>query len=87
MIDRVDFESPVEIKIDQKTLSDSHIRFVAEPWENGFGHTVGNALRRVLLSSMEGVAVTSIRIEDGALTYTEPKITPEQVEEFKQAPY
>ena len=63
MIDRVDFESPVEIKIDQKTLSDSHVRFVAEPWENGYGHTVGNALRRVLLSSMEGVAVTNIRIE------------------------
>ena len=63
MIDRVDFESPVEIKIDQKTKSDSHIRFVAEPWENGYGHTVGNALRRVLLSSMEGVAVTNIRID------------------------
>ena len=38
-------------------------KFVVEPLEKGFGTTVGNALRRVLLSSLEGAAVTSIRIE------------------------
>ena len=41
-------------------------RFVVEPLERGFGNTLGNSLRRVLLSSLEGVAVTSIKI-DGVL--------------------
>ncbi|MBR0458283.1 MAG: DNA-directed RNA polymerase subunit alpha [Victivallales bacterium] len=57
------FEHPVEIKIEEETHTDSHVSFVTEPWENGYGHTIGTALRRVLLSSMEGVAVTNIKIE------------------------
>lgn len=40
----------------------NHVTFIAEPFENGFGHTLGNSLRRVLLSSLEGAAVTYIRI-------------------------
>lgn len=63
MIGKEGFECPVEIKIDESTHTDGYVRFVAEPWENGYGCTVGNALRRVLLSSMEGVAVTSIKID------------------------
>ena len=46
--------------------NDRYAKFIAEPWVNGFGHTLGNALRRVLMSSMEGVAVSSLKI-DGVL--------------------
>lgn len=54
---------PQKLHVDDKTLTDSYSKFVAEPYERGYGHTVGNALRRVLLSSLEGTAVTAVRIE------------------------
>ncbi len=63
MIGKEGVDYPVEIKADTLTQTDSYVRFEAGPWENGYGHTIGNALRRVLLSSMEGVAVTSIKID------------------------
>lgn len=56
---------PQKLAVDEKTMSESYAKFVAEPYERGYGHTVGNALRRVLLSSLEGAAVTGVRI-DGA---------------------
>ena len=46
--------------------TENYAKFVAEPFETGYGHTVGNSLRRVLLSSLEGAAITSIKI-DGAM--------------------
>ena len=63
MLGNEGIEQPIEIKIDEETHTDSYIHITAEPWESGYGHTIGNALRRVLLSSMEGVAVTSIKID------------------------
>lgn len=57
------FELPSQVKIDQETASDTYARFTVEPFERGFGTTIGNGLRRVLLSSIEGTAVTSVRIE------------------------
>jgi len=57
------FELPVRVVCDQETRTDRYARFVAEPFERGFGVTVGNSLRRVLLSSLEGAAVTSAKIE------------------------
>ncbi|MBP1582483.1 MAG: DNA-directed RNA polymerase subunit alpha [Victivallales bacterium] len=57
------FQLPQKIEMDETTATDRYAKFIAEPWENGYGHTIGNALRRVLLSSMEGVAVSSVRIE------------------------
>ncbi|MBI3547749.1 MAG: DNA-directed RNA polymerase subunit alpha [Elusimicrobia bacterium] len=54
---------PQKLHVDEKTLSDGYAKFVAEPYERGYGHTVGNSLRRVLLSSLEGAAVTAVRIE------------------------
>ena len=57
------FEMPNHLVKDQKTSTDTYARFVAEPFESGFGHTIGNSLRRVLLSSLEGAAITSVRIE------------------------
>jgi len=54
---------PASIKVDESTATATYARFTAEPWESGFGHTLGNALRRVLLSSLEGCAVASVRID------------------------
>ena len=48
---------------DEGSATSTYAKYVAEPFETGFGHTVGNALRRVLLSSIEGAAISSIRIE------------------------
>lgn len=57
------FELPTSILVDQETLTSCYGRFVAEPFERGFGITIGNSLRRVLLSSLEGAAPTRIKIE------------------------
>ena len=60
---------PQKLSVDEKTMSDDYAKFVAEPYERGYGHTVGNALRRVLLSSLEGAAVTAVRIEKATHEY------------------
>jgi DNA-directed RNA polymerase subunit alpha len=54
---------PKRIDVDRATRTNCYGRFTAEPFERGFGTTVGNALRRVLLSSLEGAAVISVQIE------------------------
>jgi DNA-directed RNA polymerase subunit alpha len=54
------------LTLDEKTATPTYGRFIAEPFERGYGHTIGNALRRILLSSLEGSAVTAVRIK-GAL--------------------
>ncbi len=60
------FQFPEKIAFDEETLTDTYGRLVAEPLERGYGTTIGNALRRVLLSSIEGAAITQVRIA-GAL--------------------
>ena len=60
------FELPSMVDVDRDSLTKNFGRFTIEPFEKGFGHTIGNGLRRVLLSSIEGTAVTSVRI-DGVL--------------------
>lgn len=57
---------PRGVDIDPRTKSDTYGKFVCEPLERGFGITIGNSLRRILLSSLQGAAVTQVRIE-GAL--------------------
>jgi len=57
------FELPNKIKVDESSKKDTFARFIAEPFERGFGHTVGNALRRILLSSLESPAIVSVKIE------------------------
>ena len=57
------FELPKRLVKDEGSATSTYAKYVAEPFETGFGHTVGNALRRVLLSSIEGAAISSIRIE------------------------
>lgn len=58
------FELPTKVVCDEATRSENYARFVVEPFERGFGTTIGNSLRRVLLSSLEGAAITSLRIEN-----------------------
>ncbi|OQX88412.1 MAG: DNA-directed RNA polymerase subunit alpha [Candidatus Omnitrophica bacterium 4484_70.2] len=58
-----DFQFPKRINIDEKTYTSFYGKFTAEPLERGYGITLGNALRRVLLSSIEGAAVTNVKIE------------------------
>ncbi|MEE9613670.1 MAG: DNA-directed RNA polymerase subunit alpha [Thermodesulfobacteriota bacterium] len=57
---------PKKLEVDRDTLTDTYGKFVAEPMERGFGLTVGNSLRRILLSSLRGAAITSVRF-DGVL--------------------
>ena len=67
--DHVKYKSlllPKKIEVDEKSLTDKYGRFVIAPLERGFGLTLGNALRRVLLSSLPGAAVTAVRL-NGAL--------------------
>ncbi|HXE80026.1 MAG TPA: DNA-directed RNA polymerase subunit alpha [Vicinamibacterales bacterium] len=60
------FQRPKRLEVERETLTDRFGRFYAQPFERGFGTTVGNALRRVLLSSIEGAAITAVKI-DGVL--------------------
>ena len=53
---------PKTLVKDEHKATDTYARFIAEPFEAGYGHTVGNSLRRVLLSSLEGAAITSVKI-------------------------
>ena len=54
---------PKSLTKDEDTATPMYAKFIAEPFEAGYGHTVGNSLRRVLLSSLEGAAITSVKIE------------------------
>jgi len=57
------FELPSQVRMDRETATQQYGRFVVEPFEKGFGATIGNGLRRVLLSSIEGTAVTWVKID------------------------
>jgi DNA-directed RNA polymerase subunit alpha len=57
------FQKPKRLEVDRESLTDHYGRFYAQPFERGFATTVGNALRRVLLSSIEGAAITAVRVE------------------------
>jgi DNA-directed RNA polymerase subunit alpha len=57
------FQMPRRLAADAETLTERYGRFSAQPFERGFGTTVGNSLRRALLSSIEGAAITAVKIE------------------------
>ncbi len=63
-------ELPGTLDVDRDSLTPTYGRFVAEPFERGFGHSVGNSLRRVLLSSLMGSAVTQIKIRGAQHEFT-----------------
>jgi DNA-directed RNA polymerase alpha subunit len=54
---------PKRLEIDEKSLTPTYGKFFAEPFERGYGTTIGNAMRRVLLSSLEGAAIVAVRIK------------------------
>lgn len=56
------FEMPKSLVKDETTSTETYAKFIAEPFESGYGHTIGNSLRRVLLSSLEGAAITAVKI-------------------------
>ena len=58
-----EFELPTRVVCDEKSMTATYSRFIAEPFERGFGSTIGNGLRRILLSSIEGSGVTSALIQ------------------------
>lgn len=58
-----DLIRPKQLQVEKETLSDTYGKFFAEPFERGFGTTLGNSLRRILLSSLQGAAITSVRIK------------------------
>lgn len=60
------FQKPKRLVANTDTLTDRYGMFTAQPFERGFGTTIGNSLRRVLLSSIEGAAITAVRIEGAA---------------------
>ena len=64
------FEIPNRLVKDEDTSTDTYAKFTAEPFEAGYGHTIGNSLRRVLLSSLEGAAITSVRITGAQHEFT-----------------
>jgi DNA-directed RNA polymerase subunit alpha len=70
MADVPQIAMPVKVEVDQETATPTYARFISEPWEKGYGNTTGNALRRILLSSMEGVAVTTLRVDGAAHEFT-----------------
>ncbi len=60
------FEMPKRLQKDEATATATYAKFIADPFETGYSHTIGNSLRRVLLSSLEGAAITSVKV-DGAM--------------------
>jgi DNA-directed RNA polymerase subunit alpha len=74
-----DLVLPQSLECDQDTLTDTYGRFYAEPFEKGYGHTIGNSLRRILLSSLEGCAVIAVKIEGAAHEYSTIKGVREDV--------
>ncbi|HWO40358.1 MAG TPA: DNA-directed RNA polymerase subunit alpha [Candidatus Eisenbacteria bacterium] len=58
-----DLIKPKQLEVDQKTLTPTYGKFYAEPFERGFGQTIGNSLRRILLSSLMGAAIVAVRIK------------------------
>jgi DNA-directed RNA polymerase subunit alpha len=61
---------PETINVEDKTQTGSYSKFTAEPYERGYGHTIGNSLRRILLSSLDGAAVVAVRIKGARHEYS-----------------
>ena len=58
-----DLIKPKQLQVEKESLSATYGKFFAEPFERGFGTTLGNTLRRILLSSLQGAAITAVRIK------------------------
>ena len=58
------FVLPEKVEIESETATDSYAKYTITPLEKGWGHTIGNALRRALLSSVQGAAISQVRIDN-----------------------
>ncbi len=76
------FQMPESIELDESTYSNTYGRFIVQPLERGFGTTIGNAFRRVLISSIPGTAITSFRIDNILHEFSTIKGVQEDVSEF-----
>ena len=56
-------EYEIKVKTDEKSLTDTYGKFIIQPLERGYGVTVGNALRRVLMTTLPGAAITNVKVE------------------------
>jgi DNA-directed RNA polymerase subunit alpha len=74
-----DLENLCKLVLDEDSATKFYGRFIAEPFERGYGHTIGNSLRRILLSSIEGAAVTSVKIVGALHEFTVLKGVKEDV--------
>src|SRR5882672_2254845 len=74
-----DLVLPQSLETDQETLTDTYGRFYAEPFEKGYGHTIGNSIRRILLSSLEGCAITAAKMDKVVHEYSTIKGVREDV--------
>src|SRR5258708_5373930 len=74
-----DLVLPQSLECDQDTLTDTFGRFYAEPFEKGYGSTIGNSIRRILLSSLEGCAVAAVKIDKVTHEYSNMKGVREDV--------
>ena len=81
------FEVPSRLEKIEDPNDANHLTFVAEPFENGYGHTLGNSLRRVLLGSLEGAAITSVRIAGAQHEFSSLPGVVEDVTEIYKAQY
>ena len=85
------FQRPKRLVANTDSLTDRYGMFYAQPYERGFGTTVGTSLRRVLLSSIEGAAITAIRIEGVAHEFSPiPGVTEDATDiilNLKQVPF
>src|SRR6476619_4525060 len=76
-----DLIKPKALDVDKETLSTSYGKFMAKPLERGFGLTLGNSLRRVLLSSLQGAAITAVKIDGVVHEFTSVPDVKEDVAE------
>ena len=85
------FQKPKRLVANTETLNERYGSFAAQPFERGFGTTIGNSLRRVLLSSIEGAAITAVRIEGIAHEFSPiPGVTEDATDiilNLKQVPF
>lgn len=85
------FQKPKRLVANTETLTERYGMFTAQPFERGFGTTIGNSLRRVLLSSIEGAAITAVRIEGVAHEFSPiPGVTEDATDiilNLKQVPF
>lgn len=78
----IGFPMPKSLAVDESTATATYAKFIAAPFQSGFGHTLGNSLRRVLLSSLEGAAICAVRIDGASHEFDELDNVVEDVTEI-----